>query len=48
MNPTPSTQTRPRPSRLDSYRPVTLTPQNWAVLLKDDHPLGGILDFRRG
>jgi hypothetical protein len=39
---------RDRGSKLETYRPVALTPQNWAVLLRDDHALGGILDFRRG
>ncbi len=37
-----------RNSKLESYRPVVLCPQNWALLLRDDHALGGVLDFRRG
>ena len=45
---TPSTQARPRGQRLEQYRPLVLCPQNWAVLLKDDHPVGNILDFGRG
>jgi len=39
---------RDRGSKLEKFIPVALTPQNWEVLLRDDSPLGGILDFRRG
>ena len=46
--PTPSTQARPRPSRLEAFRPVTLTPSTWPQLLRDDHPLAAVLDFGRG
>jgi hypothetical protein len=45
---TPSTQARPRPNRLERYRPVTMTPSTWPHLLRDDHPLGAVLDFGRG
>lgn len=31
---------RDRGSKLEKFIPVALTPQNWAVLLRDDHPLG--------
>lgn len=48
MNQTPSTQTRPRPSRLEAFRPLVLTPQNWPLLLRDTTPVGGWLDFGRG
>lgn len=44
----PSTQHRPRPNRLERYRPVVMCPQTWEVLLRDDHPLGALLDFNRG
>ncbi len=37
-----------RPRKLESFRPLVLNPQNWAVLLRDDHPVGGILDRGRG
>ena len=39
---------RDRGSKLEKFIPVALTPQNWAVLLRDDHPLGAVLDFGRG
>ena len=39
---------RDRGSKLEKFIPVALTPQNWEVLLRDDHALGGVLDFRRG
>lgn len=39
---------RDRNSKLETYRPVVLCPQNWVLLLRDDHALGGVLDFRRG
>jgi hypothetical protein len=39
---------RDHSSKLESYRPLVLCPQNWAVLLQDDHPLGAVLDFGRG
>jgi hypothetical protein len=46
---TPSTYTKPpKPSRLEAFRPVRLTPQSWPQLLRDDHPLGAVLDFGRG
>jgi len=48
MNPTPSTQARPRPSRLEQYRPLVLTPSTWPTLLRDTTPVGGWLDFGRG
>lgn len=48
MNPTPSTKTRPRPSRLEAFRPLVLTPSTWPTLLRDDHPVGNILGFGRG
>ena len=41
---TPSTQTRPRPSRLDGFKPLILSLANWASLRRDDHPLGAMLD----
>ena len=47
MTPPPSTQARPRP-KLEAFRPVRLTPQSWPQLLRDDHPLGAVLDFGRG
>lgn len=48
MTQTPSTQTRPRPNRLEAFRPLVLTPSTWPQLLRDDHPLGAVLDFGRG
>ena len=38
---------RDRGSKLESFKPLVLCPQNWTGLLRDDHALGGILDFRR-
>jgi hypothetical protein len=46
--PPPSTQARPRPSRLETFRPITLKPSTWPTLLRDDHPVGNILGFGRG
>jgi len=45
---TPSTQARPRPSRLEKFRPITMTPSTWPQLLRDTTPVGGWLDFGRG
>jgi hypothetical protein len=36
-----------RCSKLESFKPLLLCPQNWAVLLQDDHPVGRLLDFGR-
>jgi hypothetical protein len=39
---------RDRASKLESYRPLALCPQNWAVLLRDETPVGSVLDFGQG
>jgi len=39
---------RDRGSKLESFKPLVLCPQNWPQLLRDDHPLGAVLDFGRG
>jgi hypothetical protein len=44
----PAPPPRDRDSKLETYRPLVLCPQNWAVLLQGDHPLGAVLDFGRG
>lgn len=44
----PSTQHRPRKNRLEAFRPLVLTPSTWESLLRDDHPVGNVLDFGRG
>lgn len=31
----------------ETFKPLGLCPQNWAVLLQDDHPVGRLLDFGR-
>ena len=39
---------RDRDSKLETYRPLVLTPSTWPTLLRDDHPLGAVLDVGRG
>ncbi len=35
-------------SKLENFKPLVLTPSTWPQLLRDDHPLGAVLDFGRG
>ena len=38
---------RDRDSRIERFRPVVLCPANWALLLRDETPVGAVLDFER-
>jgi hypothetical protein len=43
------TYTKPtRPRKLESFRPLVLTPATWPTLIRDSTPVGGILDRGRG
>jgi hypothetical protein len=39
---------RDRCSKLETYRPLVLAPATWPTVLRDETPLGSILDRGRG
>jgi hypothetical protein len=39
---------RDRASKLETYRPLVLAPATWPTVLRDETPLGGLLDRGRG
>jgi hypothetical protein len=43
----PAPPPRDLDSRIERFRPLVLNPQTWPHLLRDETPVGAVLDFER-